>query len=71
LATLLGFLFSRERQSFPLSAVTGTYLLFLLWMTITSFFALDSDTGAIFDRWVFVLKMHLFLFPDPDADSRA
>ncbi|MBK7953109.1 MAG: putative O-glycosylation ligase, exosortase A system-associated [Candidatus Accumulibacter sp.] len=62
LATLLGFLFSRERQSFPLSAVTGTYLLFLLWMTITSFFALDSDTGAIFDRWVFVLKMHLFLF---------
>ena len=61
LATMAGFLFTRDRHPFPSSSITTTYLLFLLWMTVTSFFAIDSG-AAIFDRWVFVVKIHFFIF---------
>ena len=61
LATLAGFLFSRDRHPFPSSSITTTYLLFLLWMTVTSFFAIDS-AALIFDKWVVVMKIHFFLF---------
>jgi putative inorganic carbon (HCO3(-)) transporter len=61
LATLAGFLFSRDRHPIPASPLTTSYLLFLAWMTITSFFAIDS-ADAILERWVFVLKIHFFIF---------
>lgn len=61
LATLAGLLFSRDRHPIPVSPVTTTYLFFVAWMTITSFFAIDS-AAAIFERWVFVLKIHFFIF---------
>jgi probable O-glycosylation ligase (exosortase A-associated) len=61
LGTLVGFLFSRERRPFPTNSITVTQLLFLLWMSITCFFALN-ESALVFDRWVFVLKIHLMLF---------
>ena len=61
LATLAGFLFARDRHPFPWSSITKTYLLFLVWMTVTSFFAIDS-AGPTFEKWVVVIKIHVFLF---------
>lgn len=60
-ATLLGFLMSKERQKLPRSPILAIYLAFLFWMTLTSFFALDSY-DAIFLRWVDVMKIHVAIF---------
>lgn len=61
LTTLLSFLFSKERRPFPLNNLTIVYMLFFFWMCVTSVFALNTPE-VIFDRWVFVLKIHLMLF---------
>ncbi|MCG2577752.1 putative O-glycosylation ligase, exosortase A system-associated [Dechloromonas sp. XY25] len=60
IATLIGFLFSKEKKPFPLSTITVIYLSFLGWMTMTSFFAVDTPE-AIWARWEYVMKIHLFL----------
>lgn len=60
IATLIGFLFSRERRPFPLSSITVVYLLFIVWMSVTSLFALNT-MDVVLDRWIFVLKIHLML----------
>lgn len=60
IATLIGFLFSKEKKSFPLSAITVIYMSLLGWMTVTSFFAIDNPE-AIWGRWEHVMKIHLFL----------
>lgn len=60
LSVLVGFLFSKERKPFPLNSITATQLLFLLWMTVTSFFAINTPE-IVFERWVFVFKIHLML----------
>lgn len=59
--TLLAFVFTRKRHALPLSSVLAVYLLFLLWMTVTSFFAV-APQDQVFERWVFVMKIHLMLF---------
>ncbi|MCM8595404.1 putative O-glycosylation ligase, exosortase A system-associated [Accumulibacter sp.] len=61
IATLIAFPFSRERRPFPINTITVLYLLLLLWMTITSFFALNA-WSIVLDRWLFVLKIHLMIF---------
>lgn len=61
LATLVGFLATKEKYPLPRSSIMWPYGLFLFWMTVTSIFALD-DSGAIWPRWVDVMKIHLFLF---------
>ena len=60
LTTLLGFLFSRERRPFPINSITVTQLLFLFWMSVTSFFAINT-TEIVLDRWIFVFKIHVML----------
>ena len=60
-ATLIGFLATRDRYRLPRSPVFWVYLSFFGWMTVTSFFALD-DAEAIFQRWFEVLKIHLFIY---------
>lgn len=60
IATLIGFLFSKDKKPFPFSAITAIYLSLLGWMTVTSFFAIDSP-DAIWDRWGHIMKIHLFL----------
>lgn len=61
LSTLVSFLFSRDRKPFPLNNITVVYLLFMLWMTITSLFAINTPE-IVLERWIFVIKIHLMLW---------
>src|ERR1035437_8846488 len=61
IATLIGFLFSRERKSFPINSITLTQILFVLWMTVTSFFAMNGPE-LVWGQWVVVVKIHFMLF---------
>lgn len=58
LATLAGFVFTRERRGLPLSAITVTWFLFVLWMTLTTLVALDPAEG--WPAWQSVMKIQLF-----------
>lgn len=57
IATMLGFVFSRERHRLPLNGGTVLLLLLIAWMTVTSFFALHPDSSVVWDRWVFAMKI--------------
>jgi len=46
IATFIGFLFSKEPKRFPFTAVTVTLIIFIVWMCVTTLFALNP-TGAI------------------------
>ncbi|MEF8717663.1 MAG: putative O-glycosylation ligase, exosortase A system-associated [Candidatus Accumulibacter necessarius] len=61
LATLVSFLFSRERRPFPVNSITVTYVGLMLWMSFTSFFAINT-WDVVFDRWLFVLKIHVMMY---------
>ena len=59
--TLVGFVFAhRERKPFPLSGLTVVYMLLMVWMTVTSFFAIGIPEW-VQSRWVFVMKIHLMV----------
>ncbi len=59
--TLTGFLFAhRERKPFPMSGLVVAYLLLIVWMTVTSFFALGIPDWVL-GRWVFVMKIHVMV----------
>lgn len=58
--TLLGALFSRQPKHFPMNAVTATLVFFVVWMNLTTVFAL-YPAGA-FDQWVKVMKIMFVLF---------
>ena len=59
-ATLLGTLFSREPKRFPLTPVTGVLLLFVIWMNLSTAFALFPE--AALDQWFKVMKIMFVLF---------
>ncbi|RJG01893.1 putative O-glycosylation ligase, exosortase A system-associated [Noviherbaspirillum sedimenti] len=52
--TLLSLLFTREPKRFPVTPVTLTLIVFLAWMTFTSFFALEP--GLVWKEWDRVMK---------------
>ncbi len=58
--TILAALLARKRRPIPMTSVTVLWLLLLSWMAVTSFFALN-DGELIFERVVFVFKIHLML----------
>lgn len=60
LTTLISLLYSRDRRPFPRSSLTVIYLLFFFWVTITCFFAINTQE-IVLDRWIFVFKMQLML----------
>ncbi len=60
LSLLISFLFSKERRPFPVNSITVTQLLFVFWMTVTSFFALNTPE-IVLERWLMVFKIHLML----------
>lgn len=62
LATLVGMLFSKRRKRFPLDAISTTMVALLLWMTVTTLFAINPLTEIVWDRWLFVLKIQVMLF---------
>lgn len=60
--TLIGFLIAtKERKRFPWSGATAIYIVFMVWMTITSVTALGSPEW-VWGRWAFVVKIHLMIF---------
>lgn len=61
LTTLLGMLFTKERRPFPINGITVTLIVFLLWMSFTSLFALNTP-DIVLDRWIMVMKIQLMLF---------
>ncbi len=58
--TLLAFVMVKKRRAIPMTTVTVLWLALLLWMTVTSFFALNTQE-AVLERWIFVFKIHLML----------
>src|SRR5215831_18600838 len=54
--TCVSWLFSAEKKRLPLTPIVILTLLFSLWMTITSIFAVAPAT-LVWDKWVFVHKM--------------
>lgn len=60
LATLIGFLFSKERKPFPVTTITVFYLSFWIWMTFTCLFSMNTPE-IVLERWMFVSKIHLML----------
>ncbi len=61
MVTLVGFIFAhKERKAFPLTGLTVVYMLLMLWMTVTSFFALGIPEW-VQSRWIFVMKIHVMV----------
>ncbi len=58
--TLLVFVINKKRRSIPKTTATVLWVLLLFWMTVTSFFALNTQE-AVLDRWIYVFKIHLML----------
>jgi len=61
ITTLVMVLLTRKRQALPLTGIVVVQLLLLAWMSVTSFSAFASS-DSVFERWVFVLKIHVMLF---------
>lgn len=60
LATLLSILFSKEPKRIPMTGLTVLWIMFLVWMLITTFFALYSDASWVqFEK---VAKIQLVTF---------
>jgi probable O-glycosylation ligase (exosortase A-associated) len=58
--TLLVWLVTRDKRALPSSPLTVLWATLFLWMTLTSFFALNHQT-LVLDRWIFVAKIQLML----------
>ena len=61
LVTLVGFVFAhKERKPFPLTSLTVVYMMLMLWMTVSSFFAMGQPEWVL-NRWIFVMKIHVMV----------
>lgn len=60
LATLTALVVTKQRRAPPKSPIFTVQLMFLFWMTVTSFFAL-APVQDVIERWIFVMKIHLML----------
>lgn len=58
--TLAGFLFSKERQPIPKIGLIIVLILFVLWMNLTTLFALVPEDAT--HQWSKVMKIQLFIF---------
>ena len=60
ISTLIGILFSRENRRMPVTPVTVVLLLMVLWMNVTTFFAIDiKEAWPMYER---VMKIQLMIF---------
>jgi probable O-glycosylation ligase (exosortase A-associated) len=59
-ATLAGVLLSRDPRRFPVTPVTVVLALLLLWMTVTTYFAIDINQS--WEMWQRVTKIFLMVF---------
>ena len=61
IATLVPFIFSKQRRPLPINAITVVLLLLLCWMCVTSVFALNA-ADVVLERVIFFGKIQLMLF---------
>lgn len=61
MVTIAAAVLTRKRQALPMNGVTVLWLALVIWMSVTSLFALNSSE-LVLARWVFVMKIHLMLF---------
>lgn len=57
--TVLSMLKSRDQVHFPVNATTVLLILFPLWMSVTSVFALEPL--EVYDRWKYVMKVFFLI----------
>ena len=57
-ATLIGFFFTREKAKIPVNALTVSWILFIVWMNVTTLLSLDSEASAY--DWDRTMKIQLF-----------
>ncbi len=57
--TLLSMVKSKDQVDFPINTITILFIVFPLWMCVTSVFALESN--RVYDRWKTVMKIFFFL----------
>lgn len=60
ITTLAGILFSRETKRLPVTPVTAVLFLLLVWINVTTFFALD--TAQALPMWERVMKVQFMVF---------
>ena len=60
LTTMLGMVVSRDEKHFPVVPATVSLFLFMLWMNVTSLFALYPD--EIYSNWSTIMKVILMTF---------
>jgi probable O-glycosylation ligase (exosortase A-associated) len=60
IATVVGIVFSREPKRFPVTPVTVVLLLLSVWISISTYFALDTELAL--PMWERVTKIQLMLF---------
>jgi probable O-glycosylation ligase (exosortase A-associated) len=54
-------MFSGQRKRLPWTGITSVLLMLLCWMTVTSYFAMNTQ-ALVLDRWVFVMKIQVMIF---------
>ena len=60
LVTLVSLFFSSEKKQIPINAVTVVWIVFVIWMNVTTLFALAPDASMI--EWDRVMKIQFFSF---------
>jgi putative inorganic carbon (hco3(-)) transporter len=60
IATLVGMFFSKAPKRLPVTPVTVVLFLMVLWMNVTTFFALDTDQAL--PMWERVMKIQFMVF---------
>lgn len=58
--TLLVWMLTRDKRALPASPLTALWVILFVWMTLTSFFALNQQ-ALVLERWIFVAKIQLML----------
>lgn len=58
--TLVTLLFSKDDKRFPITGTTVIWILFLLWMCLTTIFALNPDAAV--EQLIKIIKIQLLIF---------
>jgi probable O-glycosylation ligase (exosortase A-associated) len=56
-ATIVGFMFTKDRNRIPFTALTFIWFAWILWMNVTTLFALSSEW--VYDEWDRAMKIQL------------
>jgi putative inorganic carbon (HCO3(-)) transporter len=59
IVTLIGLFISREKKHFPWSSITFVWLIFVVWMTISTMHSLNPDNA--FNEWLRSIKIQIMI----------